>query len=218
MNGTAKKVGQAAVIWAIVLFGLAWVWPPSLRLPQIWMLVGVGLCANALQPAYSPFEAPRTQDDRWTATQIVWTVYGVQIAALAELVWKKPEALTLGAFSWSTFGLMVAGIGLRTWSVVVLGPWFTWNVQVQSGQRVVESGPYRFVRHPSYTGALVAFVSAPLLLESFVSASLAAIALPLAFRRRIAHEERVLRASLPEYAAYATRTGALFPKLFSRDG
>ena len=48
--------------------------------------------------------------------------------------------------------LIAAGIGLRAWSIVTLGRFFQYWIKVQPGHRVVTGGPYRFVRHPSYTG------------------------------------------------------------------
>jgi protein-S-isoprenylcysteine O-methyltransferase len=45
--------------------------------------------------------------------------------------------------------LLTAGIVLRIWSIVHLGRFFTVDVAIQEGQRVVRDGPYRFVRHPS---------------------------------------------------------------------
>ena len=49
--------------------------------------------------------------------------------------------------------LMIGGIALRQYSIVVLGKYFTFDVAVQSGHSLIEIGPYRYVRHPSYTGA-----------------------------------------------------------------
>ena len=48
--------------------------------------------------------------------------------------------------------LIVAGIGLRAWSIAALGRFFQYQIQIQPGHLVVTGGPYRYVRHPSYTG------------------------------------------------------------------
>ena len=48
--------------------------------------------------------------------------------------------------------LILAGIGLRAWSIATLGRFFQYQIRVQSGHHVVTGGPYRYVRHPSYTG------------------------------------------------------------------
>ena len=109
---------------------------------------------------------------------------------------------------------MIGGLALRTWAVVLLGPWFTWNVTVQAGQQLVSRGPYRFIRHPSYTGALITFVASCVLLRSWVVALLAALTLVLAFRRRIRYEEALLVKTLPGYQAYISRTYKLLPGIF----
>jgi protein-S-isoprenylcysteine O-methyltransferase Ste14 len=62
----------------------------------------------------------------------------------------------MGAARWPLFvvGLVLAsaGIALRQWSVALLGRLFTVDVRVHADQTVVDRGPYRWVRHPSYTG------------------------------------------------------------------
>ena len=63
--------------------------------------------------------------------------------------------------SWAYYlgiALMLAGIAIRQWSIAVLGRFFSGVIGVQEGQKVVESGPYRLVRHPSYSGALLIMV------------------------------------------------------------
>ncbi|MBM3276398.1 MAG: isoprenylcysteine carboxylmethyltransferase family protein [Candidatus Sericytochromatia bacterium] len=203
---------QSLVVWAMLVGVLYIAWRPALWLPHLWMLFGVTFLANVLQPSYKPFEGSRTADDNGTAAQILWTVALAQCAALLELLYFKP-AITLDAVSWAAFALMVGGLALRTWAVYTLGRYFTWNVEVQSDQPVIESGPYRFVRHPSYTGALITYVFVPVFLHSWIAAIAGLIALPAAFARRIRHEERLLRDTLPGYSSYIDRTGALFPKL-----
>jgi protein-S-isoprenylcysteine O-methyltransferase Ste14 len=113
---------------------------------------------------------------------------------------------------------MVAGLALRTWAVATLGRWFTLEIGVAPAQRVVDEGPYRVIRHPSYAGALLAFAGSALLLRAWVAAALGTLALGLAYRRRILQEERVLRAELPGYAAYMARTGALVPRVWRGRG
>jgi protein-S-isoprenylcysteine O-methyltransferase Ste14 len=63
--------------------------------------------------------------------------------------------------------LIAIGIAIRQWAVVVLGRYFTTDVRVHGGQTVVETGPYRWVRHPSYTGMLITFVGIGLALGNW---------------------------------------------------
>jgi protein-S-isoprenylcysteine O-methyltransferase len=213
MNGWFKKILQALVVWSVVLGALAAAWPPALALPHLWALLVIGVAANALQPSYRLTEGSRTPEDRGTAIQILYTVYLVQLAALIELCLRRP-ALVVDAVAISAAAAMLGGLALRTWAVRELGKYFTWNVEVQADQRVIRSGPYRLLRHPSYTGALVTFLFACVLLRSWVAALGALVLLPLAFLRRIAHEEALLARALPGYADYARTTWRLVPFVY----
>ena len=89
---------------------------------------------------------------------------------------------------------------------MVVNPFFEKTVRIQTdrGHRVIDSGPYAYVRHPGYVGFLGWIFSTPLLLSSasaFVPALLAVILLVI----RTALEDRTLRAELPGYAEYTDR-------------
>jgi protein-S-isoprenylcysteine O-methyltransferase len=209
----ARRAGQAILLWAAVGGPILVWWPGALRLPALWAVVILGVLANALQPSYRLRDTVRAPEDGGTFRQILLTVYGTQAAALVELVLRRPPRLPFDALAWGALLAMAGGLALRTWAIATLGGWFTLRVDVKPAQRVVDQGPYRLMRHPSYTGALLAFAASALLLHAWVAAVLGTAALYAAFRRRIAHEERLLTAALPGYEAYMRRTGALVPRL-----
>lgn len=209
----ARRAGQALLLWAAVGAPiLAW-WPGALRLPALWVVIALGVLANALQPSYCLRDTVHAPGDRGTFSQIMLTVYGSQAAALVELVLRRPAKLPFDALGWGALLAMGAGLALRTWAIATLGGWFTLRVALKPAQRLIQEGPYRLVRHPSYAGALLAFAASAVLLHAWVAAVLGSLALYAAFRRRIAHEERVLTTGLPGYEAYMARTGALAPRL-----
>ena len=111
--------------------------------------------------------------------------------------------------------VLAAGVALRTWAIVTLGRLFKFVVVIQDGHRVVTSGPYRLLRHPSYTGGLGAFLGAGIALDSWLSI-LALVFIPLlAVLVRIHLEEAELAtAPGPEYTRYASRTHRLVPGLW----
>ena len=111
--------------------------------------------------------------------------------------------------------VLAAGVALRTWAILTLGRLFKFVVVIQDGHQVVASGPYRLLRHPSYTGALVAFLGAGIALDSWLSV-LALVFFPLlAILVRIRVEEAELATALgPEYTLYASRTRRLVPGLW----
>jgi protein-S-isoprenylcysteine O-methyltransferase Ste14 len=86
---------------------------------------------------------------------------------------------------------------------------------VAADQRLIDDGPYALVRHPSYTGMLMAILGFGIALDSW-GAVAATLFLPLAaVVNRIRHEETMLRRELGEpYEAYAARTARLVPGIW----
>ena len=108
--------------------------------------------------------------------------------------------------------LMILGIVLRQWSMAVLRGFFSGTVGIQEGQKIVDRGPYRQVRHPAYTGVLLFFVGFGLALQSWGAILLLVLLFGLAFGYRIYVEERVLVSELgEEYVKYTKRTKRLIP-------
>jgi protein-S-isoprenylcysteine O-methyltransferase len=111
--------------------------------------------------------------------------------------------------------LFAAGLTLRWYSIVHLGRFFTVNVAIASDHRLIDTGPYRFVRHPSYTGALLAFFGLGLCLNNWVSLALLTVPIFLVFLRRMQVEESALLRALPaQYRAYMARTKRLVPAIY----
>ena len=94
--------------------------------------------------------------------------------------------------------LLTVGIVLRIWSIVHLGRFFTVDVAIQEGQRVVRDGPYRFVRHPSYSGSMLALVGLACLTFNWLGFVVIIACSFLAYTLRISVEEKVLFQNLGE--------------------
>ena len=111
--------------------------------------------------------------------------------------------------------IAVAGIGFRVWAILTLGPLFKFVVVIQDGHHVVDRGPYRLLRHPSYTGALAALLGIGVALDNWLAVA-ALFLIPLAaVLARIRVEEARLSAALgPEYGDYAARTERLIPGIW----
>jgi protein-S-isoprenylcysteine O-methyltransferase Ste14 len=116
---------------------------------------------------------------------------------------------------WLGLGVMVAGLALRVFAILWLGPMFTRFVQILPGHRLVTSGPYRFVRHPSYSGLLLFFVGMSVALGDWVSVLLLML-VPFAgvwYRIRV-EEEALLGAFGGEYRTYMGHVRSLLPFIF----
>jgi protein-S-isoprenylcysteine O-methyltransferase len=190
--------------------------PAALQHPQLWVLIGVGMLASLTQPAYKPIDRAAPPEDRGTSSQIVWTVYITQCIGVFEAVFfRYPESFVWDALTTIALLLAVAGALFRAWAVATLGRFFTWHVRVQQGQKVISDGPYRFVRHPSYAGAIVLYVCTMLVLKAWFAAALVLIFLTLAFVRRIRYEERLLVSALgDDYVSYSRNLKRLVPTLW----
>jgi protein-S-isoprenylcysteine O-methyltransferase Ste14 len=111
--------------------------------------------------------------------------------------------------------LMSGGIALRQWAVNVLGAFFTTDVRVRADQTVVERGPYRWVRHPSYTGMIMTFVGIGLALGNWASLAVLVVVPTAGLVLRIRSEERALLEGLGEpYRRFAASRARLFPGLW----
>ena len=91
--------------------------------------------------------------------------------------------------------LALAGIAFRWYAITTLGRFFTTRVMTVSDQTVIDTGPYRWIRHPSYTGALMTVLGVLLCSTNWISLACFALALP-GFAYRIRVEERALTAAL----------------------
>jgi protein-S-isoprenylcysteine O-methyltransferase Ste14 len=109
-------------------------------------------------------------------------------------------------------GVIVLGLLLRMWAIAVLGKSFRTTVETHEGQTVVQSGPYRLIRHPSYSGLLLICLGYGLSMTNWLSIVAATVFPLVALLYRINVEEKVLVASLgPEYEEYRKRTKRLIP-------
>ncbi|WP_411287462.1 methyltransferase family protein [Phenylobacterium sp.] len=123
-------------------------------------------------------------------------------------------ALDAGRFHWSAppvwlmvvaYAPLLAGIALTAWAQAV-NPFFEPGVRIQSERdhHVIDTGPYRYVRHPGYASALLMFIGMPLALGSLWALAPAAVAAALLALRTL-WEDRLLRAELPDYPDFSRR-------------
>ena len=114
-------------------------------------------------------------------------------------------------------GLIIAvlGITLRVWAITTLGPLFKFVVVIQKGHTVVDRGPYRVLRHPSYTGALAALLGLGVALDNWIAiAEIFLIPLAAVLMRIRVEETRLFEALGHDYSRYAARTRRLIPGLW----
>jgi protein-S-isoprenylcysteine O-methyltransferase len=127
----------------------------------------------------------------------------------------RPFGITTRLGLWAPYAgaaLVLTGLGLRWWAVRTLGPLFTRDVRVEERQQVVDAGPFRWMRHPSYTGLVLELAGLGLAVRSSLSFVLIVALAITTVLYRVRIEERALVDSLgDEYVRYARRVRRFVP-------
>jgi protein-S-isoprenylcysteine O-methyltransferase Ste14 len=140
----------------------------------------------------------------WVALIAAFPLSFVAAARMAE----ETATTTL----WIGTVLLIAGSVLRRLCWRTLGRYFTGDVQVRPDQPVIDHGPYRWVRHPSYTGGMIMFAGVGVALSNWLSLLVLVITSVGVYSYRVAVEERVLVETIgPAYLAYMKRTRRFIP-------
>lgn len=149
--------------------------------------------------------------DAGTQLMIVVALYAA--VALAALAAADVPSLSIGGHT-RLVGLILVllGLALRIWAVLTLGRSFRTTVEVDVDQEVVEAGPYRLLRHPSYTALLLLFAGLGIGLGNWLGLAALLVLPTLALLRRIHVEEAELTRVLgAPYTNYASHTKRLVP-------
>ena len=148
---------------------------------------------------------------------LIWAVclssIGLGIVAAYRLhALKLPESKVIHPAALSVFAL---GLLLRCYSMIYLGRFFTPDVAIATDHRLIASGPYRFIRHPTYTGFILILSGLGLSFGNL--ASLVVIVMPtlacLLWRIRI-EEQALAEAFGEQYHSYVQRTKRLVPFVY----
>jgi protein-S-isoprenylcysteine O-methyltransferase Ste14 len=112
--------------------------------------------------------------------------------------------------------LCAAGVGIAIWARSILGKNWSGFVSVKEGHELIQRGPYQFVRHPIYTGIILAYAGTVLALIPTARGLLIEMVLILAFTIKSRHEEHLMAGEFgAQYAEYKQRVkGTLIPYLF----
>lgn len=155
---------------------------------------------------------------------MIWVVIAISIAAGVFVARSSSlRAGVIGLFDFPlsdwipvlAIALFAAGLAVRWWAIVTLGRFFTVDVTIEKDHQLVESGPFRWVRHPSYTGVLLAFVGWTMTLWNWVAMLVVLVPIIAVFVRRMNVEEDALRGALgQQYADYMRRAKRLVPGVY----
>jgi protein-S-isoprenylcysteine O-methyltransferase Ste14 len=174
-----------------------------------------GSPADSLKP-YVHGRGAAMRRDRGTRLIIALAVYLGIAAALASA---RMPRLRVYANNWWTLGLgvavVLAGVALRAWAIVSLGRYFRRTVTIEPGQRIVRRGPYRALRHPSYTGIFLILAGFGLAFGSWAGAAVPLLIVFMGMLPRIRIEENALAQAFgADYTDYANSTKRVLPHVW----
>ena len=154
--------------------------------------------------------------DRFSLIAVRLSLYGGFITA--SLAASDLSVGTIrGGLAVALIGFAIAwmGIGIRWWAIHSLGRYFTIKVMTSADQPVITTGPYRFVRHPAYSGLMLILIGLGVMFGNWIGLA-ALVALPLAgLVYRISVEERALTTALGSaYQAFSASRSRLVPHVW----
>jgi protein-S-isoprenylcysteine O-methyltransferase Ste14 len=134
------------------------------------------------------------------------------------LAWWLPAA----AISWQRTGLfflgltiIILGVALRWYAIGVLGRYFTRDVVVSHDQPVIQNGPYRLIRHPTYSGTFLTMLGVGLAVTNWASLISLLICVFLGHMYRVRIEEKALIRTIGQpYSEYMRHTKRFIPWVF----
>jgi len=180
-----------------------------LALLGIWLLGEVGLLVRRRATT------GLVTRDRGFLRLVLIVVPLINFAAILALKFVRGATFATHLTSVVGLVLMSAGLLLRWWAVIHLGRFFTVNVAVSADQRVVDSGPYRLIRHPAYTGILLLSAGAGVCFGNVVSFMVIMIPITALMLKRIRVEEEALAEAMGDaYRGYMSRTKRLIPMIY----
>jgi protein-S-isoprenylcysteine O-methyltransferase Ste14 len=119
---------------------------------------------------------------------------------------------SIDLFLWLGAIVIVIGILIRLWAIITLGKSFRTTIQVEKDQKVVQDGPYKLIRHPSYAGAILICLGYGIAFQNWLSLLVIIVIPTVAIIYRIPIEEAVMISELGEaYTAYQKKTKKLVP-------
>jgi protein-S-isoprenylcysteine O-methyltransferase Ste14 len=195
-------------VFIAALFGVAGRWD----IPMFWAYLIVVLTMMLLAMMGADRDLMKERSKPGPGGQdfsMRWILIGIMLAHLAV------AGLDVGRYHWSdtvpfwlqiiSLALIAAAIAFSKWATST-NRFFSSVVRIQRdrGHRVVDTGPYAYIRHPGYAAGITWLLVSGAALGSWVSAAVAALGIPFYFRRLFL-EERVLLAELEGYREYAQR-------------
>ena len=186
---------------------------PSMLILALWIAWVVYWCIAS----FGTRAVRRRESTASRLSHAVPLIIGVALLAPPRLgsVWLSRHVLSpTPLIGWIGFALVAAGIVFSVWARRHIAGWWSSDVTLKQGHQLIRSGPYRYARHPIYTGLILALLGTAISIGEW-RGFLGVLAITLAFLRKIQIEESFLTEAFPsDYARYRVEVAALIPFLY----
>ena len=186
--------------------------------PQMFYLI---LMCGILFGTQPPLTVEESRTNRHRDKHSVWVIMGsvalIQVTVVVEWAYFREAFHPFRMDALTLTGLLLTGGGtlFRIWCIRTLGTSFTTTVRTQAQQRIVTSGAYRYIRHPSYLGAYLAIVGSACFLHAYTALLLAGSLILVAYAYRMKFEEIALVEDFGDaYRDYQRTTKKLLPLIY----
>ena len=200
---------MGAILPLIARLDLILTWP-------VLTVIAYGVLLNLTQPVMSFKKDSTNAHDRNSMLLILISTLLCFVIPLVDYAYGKTKMIELSQSS-SIVGLLMiwGGLLFRAWSIRVLDRFFTAKVVIQSDHQLIRTGPYQYLRHPSYLGAWVSQVGLSLFLQSVYGLIFSVIINFVIYIYRIHCEEKALIEMFPnEYPEYKNTTSGILPFIY----
>ena len=189
---------------------------PAPELMLTWPVLYAALICTGLLATQPVMSAQESVDHRSTDRNTMWLILAMsalgQVASVVEWAYFADAPSEFDAITVTGIVLMLGGLSFRVWAIRTLDRAFSATVQIKKDQQLITSGPYRWLRHPSYTGAWLLMVGVALLFHSWAGVLIMGPGMLRVYARRISMEEITLERAFGEtYQAMKNTTWRMLP-------
>ena len=167
---------------------------------------------NIRQRSKSNVTTSRDKGSLWLLYSLITVGYALSFSIGATKIGR--------IYHWNTFfaigmALFVIGLMIRIHSILTLKQYFTYSVAKVENHKIIETGLYKFIRHPGYLGQLIIFIGISTSISNWLSILVMMIPVTLGYLYRIKVEEKFMIEQLGEdYLKYQERTKRIIPMLY----
>jgi protein-S-isoprenylcysteine O-methyltransferase Ste14 len=149
--------------------------------------------------------------------RLVWIlIVGGYNLAWLPVIFDFGRLVLLGDWlTWVGVTIMISGIIFRRYAIFVLGKFFTATIQIKKDHELIKTGPYHYIRHPSYLGILILSLGLGIAMANWISLILCIVLPPIGLLQRIKFEEKELEQHFgKQYQDYKKNTWRVIPHIY----